>query len=78
MYDYNTIAEQLLLDASDFIGKDPKRFGDDNHALETIRANEQFRAYVKNRINSSPYEYGDLDQEAAAHVVWGLYQTWTY
>ena len=78
MNDYNAIAEELLLNASDFIGNDPELFGADNKALETMRTNERFRAYVKKEVDDYPDEYEDLTQEEAAHVVWDMYQGWAY
>lgn len=78
MYDYSAIAEELLLNATDFIGNDPETFGADREALETIKTNEKFRKTVIDEVNNYPEEYEDLPQEEAAHIIWDMYQSWAY
>ena len=80
MYDKNTdvIAEDLLLNASDFIGNNPDDFGADNKSLDDIRNNEKFRDRVKKEVADYPDEYEHLPQEEAAHIVWDMYQGWAY
>jgi hypothetical protein len=78
MYDYSEVAEALLLHASDFISNNLESFGADNKALDDIRTNEKFRAYVKREVNNYPDEYDDLPKEEAAHIVWDMYQSWAY
>lgn len=80
MYDKDVqiIAEDLLLNASDYIGNYAKRFGADNHAIETIKTNENFRKTVCDEVASYPEEYDGLSQEEAANIVWAMYQRWAY
>lgn len=75
---YKAIAEELLLNASDYIGNDPKAFDADNKALDTIRNNEKFRKMVFDEVADYPEEYEDLPQEEAARIVWDMYQGWAY
>jgi hypothetical protein len=78
MYEYSAIAAGLLLSASDFIGNNLEVFRADNKALDDIRTNEKFRAYVKREVDNYPDEYEDLPKEEAAHIVWDMYQSWAY
>ena len=78
MHNYSAIAEELLLNATDYIGNDPASFGADNKALEEMRTNEMFRAHVKKEVNDYHAEYEDLPQEEAASIVWDMYQDWAY
>lgn len=70
--------KDILLDASDYIGNRPEEFGADSHAIDTIRHNESFRAYVNACVHDYPDEYEDLSQKAAANIVWNFYKTWAY
>lgn len=75
------IAEDLLLDATDFIGNDPEVFNADNKSLDTMRNNTAFREHVKQVIRESdPEEYEDAmkSQKQAAIFVWKLYVLWAY
>ena len=47
MHDYSAIADELLLNATDYIGNDPESFGADNKAYENMKTNNKFRASVK-------------------------------
>lgn len=74
------IAEDILLNATDYIGNDPTRFCADNYALNTMRNNEQFRNSIKKAITDCPEEYVHMqgNQEESAKFVWQMYKRWTY
>lgn len=75
------ITEDLMLDATDFIGNAPEAFNADNKALDTMRNNTAFREHVKQVIRESdPEEYEDAmkSQKQAAIFVWKLYVLWAY
>ena len=78
MMDYKVIAEDLLLNASDYIGSDPKNFGADRKDLDTIKNNDKFCKMVFDEVEDYPEEYEDLPQEEAARIVWDLYLSWAY
>ena len=78
MCDYSAVVEDVLLNATDYIGNRPEVFGADNKALETMRVNKKFRDYVAHEVDGCVDEYKDLSQEEAADVVWELYQAWAY
>jgi hypothetical protein len=75
------IAEDLMLDATDFIGNDQEAFNADNKALDTMRNNTTFREHVKKVVrDADPEEYEDAlkSQCQAAVFVWKLYVAWAY
>lgn len=74
------IAEDILLNATDFIGNDLTKFCADNYALNTMRNNQNFRDVVSTEISNYPEEYEHLinNQEESAKFVWNMYRKWAY
>ena len=74
------LVENILVDATDYIGSDMTRFCADNYALATIRNNKDFHKIVSNEISNCTEEYAEAceSQEEAAKFVWGLYKKWAY
>lgn len=74
------IAEDILLNATDFIGNDLTKFCADNYALNTMRNNQNFRDVVSTEISNYPEEYEHLinNQEESAKFVWNMYKKWAY
>ena len=79
MQELQHILDDLLLNTTDYIGNKPEEFyGADNHAIDTIRTNKNFRKYVQSQIESAPEEYENLSQHKAAEFIWMLYEDWAY
>jgi hypothetical protein len=78
MKELDALAEDMLLNASDYIGNNPEQFDADNNAIGCIKNNEAFREYVSEEVSSYPEEYDDLSQEEAARFVWDMYLGWAY
>ena len=72
------IAEDILLNASDYIGNCPEKFGADNHDLDTIKYCKLFRSYVADEIEICSEEFENLEQKDAAEIVWRMYLSWEY
>ena len=74
------IAEDILLNATDYIGNDLTKFCADNYALSTMRNNQNFRNAVLSEISGCPEDYVHLvdSQEESAKFVWNMYKKWAY
>ena len=62
MSGYKDIAEDLLLNATDYIGNEPEKFGADNKDLDNMRNDKMFRQKVSNEVSICPEEYQNLSQ----------------
>jgi hypothetical protein len=78
MDNVKNIIDDLITDATDYIGNDPDRFDADHHTLATIRNDKKFLAYVKDEVESCVEEYEGLSQKEAAEAVWQIYLSWLY
>lgn len=69
-----------LIDAAEYINGNREAYGADQHAVETIRENKEFRAYVIKEIDGFVDDYSEEIQTAhdSAEVIWKLYQKWAY
>ena len=74
------LTENILLNAADYIGHYPRRFGVDNMDMHSMRNNVNFRNMVADVVAESPEDYinESKDQEAAAEFVIKLYVKWAY
>ena len=74
------LAEDILLNATDYIGNNPRRFGVDNIDMHSMCNNTNFRQMVADVVSENPEEYVNEseNQEAAADFVMKLYVKWAY
>lgn len=73
------ILDDLLQNTIDYVRNKPEEFyGADNHAIDTIRTNKNFRKYVQNQIESALDKYENLSQRKSAEFIWRLYEDWAY
>ena len=80
MNNIKNLAEDILLNATDYIGNSPELFGVDNKDLDTMRNNASFRQMVADTVSECPEDYqkDGEDQEIAADFVMDLYTSWAY
>ena len=72
----SNVCSDVLLNATDYIGNRPHCFGADNHDLDMMRNNSNFRNYVNDNVDIDSEDISDMNQELCADYVWILYRNW--
>ena len=74
--DLSDLAADVLLNATDYIGNRPECYGADNHDLDLLRNNSDFRSMVNALLEEEDPTWDTNSQEMRADFVWDLYLQW--
>ena len=74
--DLSDLAADVLLNATDYIGNRPECYGADNHDLDLLRNNSDFRSMVNALLEEEDPTWDTNSQEMCADFVWDLYFQW--
>ena len=68
------IVDDVLLNATDYIGNKPDDFGATRYDLEKMRTSTSFKKFLFEKIRED--EFDDMTQIGCADYVWEYYQEW--
>lgn len=68
------IVDDVLLNATDYIGNKPDDFGATRYDLEKMRTSDSFKKFLSEKIRED--EFDDMTQIGCADYVWEYYQEW--